>query len=113
MRFLIASGASIDHQDRKGRTPLIALAVKAQDMADPLPALQVLLDAGANVNARNKTGGTALINAAQACDPDREPDMVRALHGPGQAQLQYHVCQDGHSFTGHASHDGCACEEAP
>lgn len=43
-------------------------------------AVQVLLDAGADIHAHNKTGGTALIHAAHASNPSKPPHepMVRS-----------------------------------
>ena len=89
IKVLINAGANIDDKDEDGNTALIKAADK-DDMEyvyDPinkaqtyvhvirpgkspyrLDAIKVLIAEGANVNAQNKQGKTALINAAFATD---------------------------------------------
>ena len=53
--LLIRQGANVNSANRDGSTPLMAAATRGSDVI-----VKALLDAGAQVTAKNKTGQTAL-----------------------------------------------------
>lgn len=73
MQRLIAEGASLDEVDDFGRTPLM-WAVSGK--SNPLAAVRLLLNAGADVNARGSNQATALLEAVTAEAP---LEVIQAL----------------------------------
>ena len=65
LQQLIASGANLEQQDAKGRTPLMTAAAQGHTQI-----ATVLLDAGADVNATNPRGGTPLMYAVVSGNPE-------------------------------------------
>ncbi len=66
VKILLAEGADVDEKEAaSGSTPLITAALFGNaDIA------KVLIDAGANINAKNNDGSTALHTAAFLCHPE-------------------------------------------
>jgi ankyrin repeat protein len=56
VRSLLRIGADVNEQDRRGVAPLSAAAYKGS-----LNILNMIISAGANINAQNHSGSTALI----------------------------------------------------
>ncbi|XP_036383427.1 ankyrin repeat and SOCS box protein 6 [Megalops cyprinoides] len=65
VQCLVRQGADIDKRDRIHESSPLDLA---SEEAERLPCLQVLLDLGADVNARDKNGKTALLHALASSD---------------------------------------------
>lgn len=63
VRLLLNQGASPDLTNDDG-TPLLALAAARKD-SEAIPVMKVLLEKGANINAKDKQGRTALFAASQ------------------------------------------------
>jgi ankyrin repeat protein len=61
---LIAEGADVNAADLEGLTPLHAAASR-----DSVEVVRILLDAGAEVDARSNTGDTPLYNAVRNTTP--------------------------------------------
>ena len=75
VEFLVRLGAKLDQRDMHDSTPLIYAVDRPDTTLDSLRIAQLLLASGADVNATNRQGRTALMYAA-----DRDaPDMVRLL----------------------------------
>lgn len=74
---LLAAGASLTARSEDGRTPLLWAARQRLYKQDPpgTEAVRLLLSAGANPNAHDRKGTTALMLAAS----DRELETVRLL----------------------------------
>lgn len=79
LRFLLARGANVNRQNRRGETPLIQATLCGSEV------VALLLSRGAKVNVRDRQGWTALMYAAQ----DGAAASVRLLlaHG-GNPNLQ-------------------------
>ena len=75
---LIAAGVNVNAVDADGRTPLISFAERRN-----VALVQMAIDAGANVNAKDKTLRTALFYALpdnrSLVDTSREVEVVKAL----------------------------------
>ncbi|OWV76312.1 hypothetical protein ATY77_07065 [Rhizobium sp. R634] len=67
MNILIEKGADIEARDNRGRTPLIVQLDNRQNGPDVVAAL---LENGANPNAKDESGMTALDIARQTGDAD-------------------------------------------
>ncbi|MDR0777362.1 MAG: ankyrin repeat domain-containing protein [Azonexus sp.] len=66
IKRLLAAGANANARDRlNGTTPLM-VAVGRKNRSDPLEIAQLLLDHGADIHAKTRTGHTALMFAAKA-----------------------------------------------
>ncbi|XP_051964656.1 ankyrin repeat and SOCS box protein 6 isoform X1 [Xyrauchen texanus] len=65
VQMLIDKGAGIDKRDRIHESSPLDLA---SEEADRLPCLRVLLDLGADVNAKDKNGKTALLHGLASSD---------------------------------------------
>lgn len=63
LRRLLASGVDVDQRDRSGRTPLQTL-IRSAEEDERGEALRILCAAGAELEARDENGLTALHNAA-------------------------------------------------
>ena len=64
--YLVRSGANVNDRDDQQRTPLMVASIKTAPL---------LIENGADRDARDVTGATALIKAATRCDRD----MIRLL----------------------------------
>ncbi|MDB5661068.1 MAG: Ankyrin [Cypionkella sp.] len=71
LRWFLAQGVALDGADKAGRSPLQAAIERAaapdlddETPEDPLPMIEALLDAGAEINAASRQGLTALHVAA-------------------------------------------------
>lgn len=91
---LLDNGGAVDCTDSRGRTPLMVAC-----WAGRLEVVQLLLQRGADVNARNLTGTTAFMYAKSAalgsgspaimqCLVDRNAD-VEARDNHGKTALEY------------------------
>uniref|UniRef100_A0A8B9GS94 Uncharacterized protein n=1 Tax=Astyanax mexicanus TaxID=7994 RepID=A0A8B9GS94_ASTMX len=65
VQLLVGHGANIDKRDRIHESSPLDLA---SEEADRLPCLRVLLDLGADINAKDKNGKTALLHAFASSD---------------------------------------------
>jgi len=66
VKILLAEGADVDEKEAaSGSSPLITAALFGN-----AEIAEVLIDAGANINAKNNDGSTALHTAAFLCHPD-------------------------------------------
>ncbi|XP_030634215.1 ankyrin repeat and SOCS box protein 6 isoform X2 [Chanos chanos] len=65
VRMLVERGAEIDKRDRIHESSPLDLA---SEEADRVPCLRALLDLGADVNAKDKNGKTALLHALASSD---------------------------------------------
>jgi len=68
-----------DHRDAQGNTPLMKAAVASKGDVEMIKMTERLLDGGAQVNARNNYGWTALMKAASA----GRSDVVKLLYEHG------------------------------
>ena len=66
LRSLVGQGATVNTRDRRGETPLQYATVVGS-----LDSMKLLIEAGADVNAQNDFGATALIWAATDLGPSR------------------------------------------
>ena len=73
LRMLILLGADVAHMNHEFQTPLL-LAVNLQR---PVAVLEVLLDAGANVNTGSEVGMTPLMEAAKNNDKETVGFLLR------------------------------------
>ncbi len=63
---MLDAGADVDARDAEGNTPLILASLYANP-----ECVELLIENGANVNAANKAGATALIRAATSYEKTR------------------------------------------
>ena len=99
VRILLDHGAKVDAVDPGGNTPLLWVATFGCHRAlDPdthsdftpnepdrvIQVMQILLDHGANINARNKNGWSVLKTASS--QPDRERKIVSFLKSRGAVE---------------------------
>lgn len=73
VQFLLENGAKANMANNKGETPLL--------VAEKLEVLQALLAHGADVNAQDENGQTALMHIAQIYDPKGEKTKWLLEHG--------------------------------
>jgi ankyrin repeat protein len=73
VRILVANGADVNAGGRTtplmGTTPLMWLRNRDIDRVDVRESLRLLLAAGADLHARNRSGATPLLSAVQSNDP--------------------------------------------
>ena len=97
VQALLAKGTDVDERDN-GETPLIVAAhTRYEDI------VQVLLDAGSNVNAENPHGGTALMAAASKGNPDIVQSLLAAGADVNRKDHQGYTALIWVAMIGHVS----------
>jgi ankyrin repeat protein len=89
VNVLLAAGADVESKDQQGFTPLMH-SIKAYNMA----ALRQLLEVGANVNAQNAKGGTALNVARDISFWERRSEAIRLLQDRGAKFVRKYMWSD-------------------
>jgi uncharacterized protein len=84
VRYLISQGADVNSRDSDfgGVTPLMLASGGKQSGRDYPNVIAALLAAGANVNAKDKWGSTAIEKAAMGGEPEVIPILVKAGADP-------------------------------
>jgi ankyrin repeat protein/truncated hemoglobin YjbI len=67
IQLLLERGASVGALDNEGLTPLLQLS-KTRSKADPIPVTELLVNCGADVDARDERRGTLLMHYARRGD---------------------------------------------
>ncbi len=95
----LAAGASVGHVDREGKTALMYAS-----SCGHMPVIEVLLEAGADVDTRSETEGesgqTALMQAAGSVQATNRVEVVERLLAAGTGLD--HQDDDGHTALMHA-----------
>ena len=79
VKTLLAEGANIDHQDRRGLTALMWASMRGH-----VPVVEVLLAQGAKVNHQDYHGGTALLEElSRIWTAKHKPRIILVGHSAG------------------------------
>jgi hypothetical protein len=88
LRDYIARGGSVDIHDERGQTPVMHSAYRGD-----AERLRLLIDAGADLDASNAEGKTALISATMVRQGDVVLRLIAAGANPFQRALASHAIQ--------------------
>ena len=77
MQYALRNGVSIDCKNDMGDTALHALLVQPLDDTEIVVGMRLLLDAGADREARDLLEQTPLLNAVQCCKPEAVAELLK------------------------------------